>query len=325
MRRVCWSRSASPSPRRSCAEPMGKRWGIYAAVVCACTVLFWAYRQWLALLIWAGVLCLPAAGLLFSLRGMLTARVSGKAPAAAVMGGEVTVDYGICCKTVAPPCRWRLRVTNLLTGESRRLKPGEKLPTQHCGQLKCQTAGSRVYDYLGLVWHKLPPSELTVTVRPAPLPISHVPGLEQCLAIAWKPKPGGGFSENHELRPYRPGDPLNQIHWKLTAKTGSYIIREPMLPVNRRLLLEIEVRGTPEELDRKFGRLLWLGQLLERDGLACEIRALSGAGVECLPVYDAESLNAAVDTLLGRQAAPPEAGFPAIPAAWCYRVGGDAS
>lgn len=303
---------------------MWKRWGIYLAAVCGCTVLFWAYRGWLAFLIWVGVLCLPAAGLLFSLPGMLSARPEGECPDCVIVGGKASVNYALRCKAVAPPCRWRLQVTNVLTGKTQRLQPKEPLPTQHCGKLNCRTAGSRVYDYLGLFRRKLPVSELTVTVRPAPLPMDRVPGLEQCLAADWKPKAGGGFSENHELRPYRPGDPLNQIHWKLTAKTGSYIIREPMLPANRRILLEIVVRGTPEELDRKFGRLLWLGQFLENEGIAYEIRALSGVGVERIHVADAQSLIRAVDTLLGRPMASPEAELPTVPAAWQYRVGGEA-
>lgn len=28
----------------------------------------------------------------------------------------------------------------------------------------------------------------------------------------------GAYAEEHELRPYRPGDPMRTVHWKLTAK-----------------------------------------------------------------------------------------------------------
>ena len=56
------------------------------------------------------------------------------------------------------------------------------------------------------------------------------PDLDRYIARAWKPKSGGVCRRNHELRLYRPGDSLNQVHWKLTAKTGKWMIRQPMEP-----------------------------------------------------------------------------------------------
>lgn len=32
----------------------------------------------------------------------------------------------------------------------------------------------------------------------------------------------------YDLRPYRVGDPLKQIHWKLTAKVDELTVREPL-------------------------------------------------------------------------------------------------
>jgi Uncharacterized conserved protein (some members contain a von Willebrand factor type A (vWA) domain) len=51
-----------------------------------------------------------------------------------------------------------------------------------------------------------------------------------------KPKPIG-FSEEHELRPYREGDAVNLIHWKLTEKTGTTIVREPQELVRKNIVL----------------------------------------------------------------------------------------
>ncbi|MBR2633811.1 MAG: DUF58 domain-containing protein, partial [Lentisphaeria bacterium] len=55
-----------------------------------------------------------------------------------------------------------------------------------------------------------------------------VPAIFVFSKASGRPKPGGGYGENYEIRQYRPGDNLNQIHWKLSAKVGDLMLREPM-------------------------------------------------------------------------------------------------
>ena len=142
---------------------------------------------------------------------------------------------------------------------------------------------------------------------------------------SWVPKPGGGFSENHEHRLYRPGDSLNQLHWKLSAKVGDLILREPMEPVQGAVLLTLSLRGTPQELDRKLGRLAYTGDyLLERE-LDFEIRALTGAGVLASHVDSKTALTKAIDRLLCTPlAAQTDAWDDGKDASWQYHIGGDA-
>jgi uncharacterized protein (DUF58 family) len=150
--------------------------------------------------------------------------------------------------------------------------------------------------------------------------------LDQPIPKAWRPKPGGGYAENHELRLYRPGDNIQQIHWKLSSKTGKLILREPMEPIQGLFLLRLDLNGSPEVLDRKLGRLLWLGnQLLERE-LPFRIQALTGKGILNLPVSREAQLLRALDRLLlscpaveGSLLDRPEL------ADWQYFIGGDAN
>ena len=142
------------------------------------------------------------------------------------------------------------------------------------------------------------------------------------MAQAWKPKPGGGLAENHELRLYRPGDSMNQIHWKLSAKTGKYIVREAMEPIRNRILVTMELKGTPEQLDRKFGRLLWLGSHLLELGLCFEVQVLTGKGMRSMQIGKREDLLAAMDLLLSSPPAIKEDHLSVEAAAWQYRIGG---
>jgi hypothetical protein len=77
-----------------------------------------------------------------------------------------------------------------------------------------------------------------------------------------KPKPGGGFSEDYDLREYRIGDPLNSIHWKLTSKLDEIIVREPLVSEKGKIFICIDLFGTPEELDSTFGQLFYLAYIL---------------------------------------------------------------
>ena len=270
-----------------------------------------------------GVLCLPVASLILSLPAMLSVKIKAQCPLPVAMGDQEKLRLASFCRLPVPPVHGRLRVRRITTGQQWKLKPGSILPADHCGMLLCRPEKVRVYDYLGLFSLRVCRTQpMSVIIRPEPVEVSYLPDLQRYLARSWRPKPGGGFAENHELRLYRPGDSLNQVHWKLSAKTGKYIIREAMVPENSRILLSMALRGTPEELDRKFGRLLWLSRQLLDKQLRHEICALTGSGTVTLPVTDETDLNKAMDTLLSQPPAPADAQWSELHAAWQYRIGG---
>ena len=117
---------------------------------------------------------------------------------------------------------------------------------------------------------------------------------------------------------------MNQVHWKLSAKTGKLILREPMQPIRGRMLVTMNLHGTPAELDQKFGQLLWLGDYLLGKELGFDLRVLTAQGVLTRHITDKKSLQNAVDALLC--AAPVQQGdMRRMPdtASWHYHIGGD--
>ena len=264
---------------------MVKRWCVYLAGLLGVMIFYLANQLWLSwVLMWA-VIALPGLSLLLSLPGMLCTRLMADCNAKTVAGADETVVVTGRCPLPMASFRYRLAVERVTTGERWVLSPGQLLPTEHCGKLRVRLEKARVYDYLGLF--SLPircGGEVGVVVMPASVALSSPPGLERHMAGAWQVKPGGGYAENHELRLYRPGDPLRQVHWKLSAKTGKLVVREAMEPRRGKLLLTMDICGPAEALDEKFGQLLWLSSyLLERE-LRFEICILSGSGpaVECI-------------------------------------------
>lgn len=287
-------------------------------------MFFWAYREWLSGLLLAFLLGLPWLSLLLSIPAVLLSRVELRCPDRLSLGQEAQARLSVFCPLPAPELIGRLRLRTVYTGKTRKLSDGGVLPTDHCGVL--ELPGQRLWavDYLGLFrlpLKKLPPRR--IPVGPIPVAPEKEPDLSRFLCGAMRPKSGGGYSENHELRLYRPGDSLRQIHWKLSAKTGKLILREPMEITSGGALVTLELTGTPEVLDNKLGRLLWISSYLLEHGVPHKICCLTGSGMLCLAVTDARQLSEAMDALL--EAGPAEPGqTPAYPRGlWCCHIGGD--
>ena len=277
---------------------MIKRWILYLVALLGCIIFLAAYRGWIAWLLLLTVALLPLLSLVLSLALMLLPKAELCNPGPVTVGDVATLELKLSSLLPLPPYRCDLRVDRSMTGDCLLLEPGDPLPTEHCGQLLCTGRGVFFYDLLGMfrLRRKLPSQ--TVLIRPKPVAGQPPRELERRLAHSWQPKYGGGFSENHELRLYRPGDGLNQVHWKLSAKTGKLIIREAMVPRPGRILLTVDLAGAPEELDRRLGRLLWMGRQLLELGLRFEIRTLTGDGIRTQKVATEEDLTAAIDMLL---------------------------
>lgn len=299
------------------------RFAFLAALLCG-GMLYVAYDGWLAGMAMGVILGFPLVSLLLSLPGLFTFRLDIQGDTLLNMGdeGELYLIGTTPCPML--PFRGRLKLRNLISGEVIPYDPNPGLPTAHCGGYTVIVKKARVCDYLGLMafpvrWK----GTRQVLVRPKALPVPDFPDVSRFIPRVWKPKFGGGFGENHELRLYRPGDNLNQIHWKLSAKTGKLTIREPMEPQQGTLLLTMTLRGTPEELDRKFGRLLWAGKYLTDRELTYEIQVLTGEGIQHFQISALCDLENAIDTLLLAPAA--QSGFleePPRPASWQYHIGG---
>ena len=259
-------------------------------------VLF--YQEWMAWLFLAGVLVVPLFSLLASLPFMLSARLTASPVQRVTVGTRA--QLGLSCKAFAITPKWtcKLQVTNAITGKKHRLRPDAPLPTGSSGGLICKIKRSRVYDFLGLF--SLPlrgQKKYLVLVQPVPFPIEDPSQADVDSAFSWKPKKGG-FSENHELRLYTEGDSIRQIHWKLSAKTGKLIIREPMVPDHGRVMIRFVLKGNQQELERLLGRCLWLGERLAEQGIPFEVECLTGNGLQHFPGDNITAFRNTMDGIL---------------------------
>lgn len=297
---------------------------IYFCTLLGCSVFYIAYGEWFSWVLLLWVILFPWVSLALSISAITRFRAIPAGPDSLLMGGSGTLWLLGSCPFPMPPFQGILKLHSCFTGEAKRYNADKGVPTDHCGSYRVTVDKGRTYDYLGLFAFPLGKGEEKILrIYPRPLPVGDIPDLQRCLAPSWRPKAGGGYSENHELRPYRPGDPLNQIHWKLSTKAGQLILREAMEPQQGLILLTMTLQGTPEELDRKLGRLCWLGNRIVKQNVPFELRVLTGNGILSFCISDDGAFRQAMDELL----CAPTAGEGTIrdhnfPAFWQYHIGG---
>ena len=297
---------------------------VYLAVTAACLVFYVAYREWLSYFLLIFVLALPWFSMLCSLPAMISTEARVLCPRVLELGNNAKIELSAQTALPPAPVRCDLTLTHSFTGKSRRLRSAATVPAEHCGSLLLRVRKVWVYDYLGLFRFPLRrPPQQELLIRPIPQNVT-LPDSSRCMANAWRPKPGGGFAENHELRLYRPGDNLHQIHWKLSAKTGKLILREPMERVQGLALLTMELRGTPEQLNQKMGQLLSASRQLASQEVPHQIHCLTAEGLQVLHVVKEKDVLPAIDALLRCRCAPEDASVQFRTAPWRFHIGGDA-
>ena len=136
----------------------------------------------------------------------------------------------------------------------------------YCGIYHIIAEEIRVYDMLGIVYIFLPPVEAHAAVMPKE---HEVPVSDERLALNRQeenfndPTKGYDVSEIKELREYRDGDKLSQVHWKLSTKSEDLIVKEYERQAGTCIVISLtgDFSSLPEineyyELLNSFGRSL---------------------------------------------------------------------
>jgi uncharacterized protein (DUF58 family) len=227
----------------------GRRF-VYAALIIGAGALHFAYGQYVTFYILLFLLSLPVLSLLISLPAILTSRADLSGGADVRRGRTSVVRLKLRCGFFLPPEAWKLKIerqnlfleprpartkTRLYGGRDREEAVASE--TGKLGAVLYRIRSARVCDYLGLFAIPIRRGgAIVMTVFPneeAPVPM---PELVEPSDRVMKPKPLG-FSEEHELRPYREGDAVNLIHWKLTEKTDTPIVREPQELFRKKIVI----------------------------------------------------------------------------------------
>ena len=188
---------------------------------------------------------------------------------------------------ILPGLRLQMAERNELTGETRRFQVlllgpqmGElgqiPMTNQQCGCLTCVIHRAALLDCLGLfalpVGHT---GSAYAWVDPVP---AAVPPLDFHGSTAYGEYPQlartlPGFADpQEELRPYRGGDPLRWIHWKLSSKWDEWIVREPQMQTGGEVTVTFDHRGPYEEFEKVLDELVAVARQILENHYVCRIQ-----------------------------------------------------
>ena len=262
--------------------------------------------------VWA--LCALAAQILFLLlslilalcqRGRTELRVS--LPPTAAKGVSLSGD--VRNKSSGPfplgPIGLRLRLTNLLTGETARIRLRDagdfSFACTHCGQVEVLVERAFLRGLVGFL--PLPLSTKAsrhLTVLPDTFQPEIRLTIPQAMTLdseSYAPdRRGPDPTEAYQYRAYEPGDSLHSIHWKLSAKQDDLMVREASLPVSRSLLAFWEKRGA--DLDAQAEVYFSLCQALCQQGYAFTMGFCREGGLTFLEINSIDDLLPAIPAVL---------------------------
>ena len=210
----------------------------------------------------------------------------------------------------------RIVVANPLTGEETELeftpagegKSSLRLESRHCGSLRIAVEHAAARDWLGLFAFPLrdaPTAQVLVTPRMYDVTVSLPEDAAQAQS-EWRPtalRSSASEPDNSDIRAYVPGDPIRQIHWKLSAKTDQLLLREANQPALGGCLLLLEtVRGgsDPEAMNAAAEAFLSASAALLAEGRAHRVCWFDGRRSELalLPIETGDDLRDAEEAVL---------------------------
>lgn len=270
----------------------------YLLGLLGCGLWYLLSGSWLGWILLLTLAILPWLSLLLTLPALCSFSLTITGPERLRPGETGSFLLLGSCRWPMPPFRGKIRLRNLRTGQITNYDEANGFAPAYGGGYRLSVKSARVSDYLGLF--SLPVRRrdtMLLLVRPAEQPMEDLPELPRDCCVSWKPS-RSRFSESHELRPYRPGDSLNTVHWKLSVKTGALTVREAQEPVKQTAGICLTLFGTDETADAVLGQLLWLGSCLLANDLELEIRTAAGTGTVVQHAATQAELNQAVDALL---------------------------
>ncbi|OGO87993.1 MAG: hypothetical protein A2Y15_03210 [Clostridiales bacterium GWF2_36_10] len=260
---------------------MIKRWIIYIATIIGAITFYGVYDGYISYFILITVILFPFFSLAISLFSMLRIKFNLVPLPIEIRKSEVvSARININPRTWLPISQVNITYTanNVTLGRNSSLVTvmifgsyksyvSLQLNTEHVGCINLDIKKIRVFDYLGLFSLSLKtPEKRRILImpkieRPDPMPILPI---DKVGSKGLKPKPGGGFSEDYDLREYRIGDPLNAIHWKLTSKFDKIIVKEPLVSEKGKIFICFNLFGNAEEVDNIFGQISYIAHIFLR-------------------------------------------------------------
>lgn len=315
---------------------MIKNWLIYLGTLFALLVFsaFHGYETttWNLFLL---VMFTPVASLLLSLPLMIiacTGGVGAHVPSEIRQGdpAEILISsnkkpvifpqlrFSVFCRNEFAHTKKRYRTTAFFGSSKRPFTIINHNLSEHCGCVTIELRRCIVCDFTGMFCIPVRfRDNLSINVMPRIEKPRVLPTVNNTQVLGYRPKPGGGFSDNYELRPYREGDSLKNIHWKISSKYDDLIVREPSLPILKDLIVRLDLTENADVNDRISARFMYAAEYLieQKKPFFC----LTSQG-GCYRVENRDELRACLNDMFRNR---PGSLSPNVTGAELYIIGAD--
>ncbi len=262
------------------------------------------------------------SGAAFCLSKMKVEKAEVKAEAENGSDAEVHCgeDVVLTLKVIGTSTLWigrmeaELKICNLFTGEDRFQKvslfTGKNgfvgttgIRSEECGCLEISLYSLKALDLTGIWTRRLSLyAETCIYVFPD---LEQGMDLSRIKPITFHKSGVFGRKTTEEIsgyREYMPGDPMNLIHWKLSAKTGKLLLKTFDRDPEEEILLLLDFRGksslTSEEKNKMVGSLSEASRRLALQKRAHWIGCIGKGGIRKFSVANVKTQKAAFQKLL---------------------------
>ena len=239
---------------------------IYCTFLSAAILFYIFFSGYLSFFTLTFVILLPFISLIFLLLAIWKTYVKFNVDSFAVnKNDEFKVDIYINNKCIFPIVKTQIKFnyTNVFLGDTKEetlnlpinslseQKIEYNFKSNYCGKIKFKILNIKYYDCLGIFSvTKQPNGEFDVFVTPniyfIDTQINDFTTEFETNAYD-KNKPGNDPSEIFDIRSYRMGDRLHNIHWKLSSKLNTLMVKELSQPINEEVLIMLEMCANDRE------------------------------------------------------------------------------
>jgi uncharacterized protein (DUF58 family) len=275
---------------------MLKNWGIYSVSLISTFVFFLCYKMWVSWIMLVAVLSVPVLSLLMCLLASRTMKLKTECPTNVLIGDPASVMVttgGIA--SYFSFCKLKMTVTDRMAGTTVKHvfmihdTGRSKIPvnTSHCGSYSYRFTWLTVYDLFGLFFTK---TDITKTheiyVKPVPVMPEIMPDMYGFKAknLRKSKQPG---AEIYDIREYQIGDPLRSIHWKMSAKKDTLLVKEPLEEYGGHSRVLLKLTDDREKLDLHLGQIIFTSRFYIDHETAHRIRVIPPDNSEV--AFDIES------------------------------------
>ena len=288
---------------------MLRSWVIYILALLGAITFFLCYRMWFSWIVLMVMVSILPLALVICFASSLFFKLESDAFRKVLKGDETQISFTSYGLEFFPFALYSAKVllTEAMTGEEcmiRLLSQGDTtdsvvIDTTHCGTYRITSAKVRIYDILGLFFiPKTIDLSGEIVVIPIPCIPQAMPDLSGFKAKGLRTS-NNTTSEIYDVRGYVPGDPIKRIHWKLSAKKNSLMVKEAQEETFGHSRVYIPLTRDRDKMDRALGEVLFTSRYFLSHEVEHRIRVLPPMKKEIgFDIASKEDLDKAILSIL---------------------------